>query len=72
MTPKRPSDAAVECARIIANYCTTRFPGDTPPSELLDVPWFAEKVQKYIDQAFEAGLQEASRRREQELTDAKY
>ena len=46
-----PCDAAVECAKSIANYCTTRFPTDTPPHPIVDVPWFAEKVQACIDEA---------------------
>ena len=46
---------AMAAAQSIANYCLTRFPCDTPPHPMLDVPWFAEKVQKAID---EAGRQE--------------
>lgn len=42
---------ALEAARSIANYCLSRFPCDTPPNEMLDVPWFAEKVQAAIDAA---------------------
>lgn len=49
------SPDAMAAARSIANYCLTRFPTDTPPHDMLDVPWFAEAVQKAIDRA---GLQE--------------
>lgn len=50
-----PCHLAVECAIAIANYCLTRFPCDTPPHLMLDVPWFAEKVQKCIDEAATIG-----------------
>ncbi len=45
------SKEALKAGQAIANYCLTRFPSDTPPSELIDVPWFAEKVQIAIDAA---------------------
>ena len=45
------SEHALKAARAIANYCTTRFPTDSPPHEMLDVPYFAEKVQQAIDAA---------------------
>lgn len=45
------SHHALAAARSIANYCKTRFPCDMPPHELIDVPWFAEKIQKAIDAA---------------------
>jgi hypothetical protein len=55
--PKNPpSLLAVECATSIANYCLTRFPCDTPPHPMLDIPWFAEKVQRCIDEATTIGL----------------
>ncbi len=54
--PSIPSNLAVECAVSIANYCLTRFPCDTPPHPMLDVPWFAEKVQRCIEEACRIGL----------------
>jgi hypothetical protein len=51
-----PSNLAVECAAQIANYCLTRFPCDSPPHPMLDIPWFAEKVQRCIDDACRIGL----------------
>jgi hypothetical protein len=45
------SPVAKAAARSIANYCSTRFPTSEPPDDMLDVPWFAEKVQKAIDEA---------------------
>ena len=49
--PSVPCNLAVECATSIANYCSTRFPCDTPPHPMLDVPYFTEKVQRCIDEA---------------------
>lgn len=46
-----PSQHALDAARPIADYCSTRFPTDAPPWDGLDVPWFAEKVQQAIDAA---------------------
>ena len=56
MPKNPPCHLAVECAVGIANYCMTRFPCDTPPHPMLDVPWFAEQVQKCIDEATTIGL----------------
>lgn len=56
MPKNPPCHLAVECAIAIANYCLTRFPCDTPPHPMLDVPWFAEQVQKCIDEATTIGL----------------
>lgn len=44
-------DHATRAAVSIANYCAGRFPTDPPPDEMLDVPWFAEKVRAAIDAA---------------------
>ena len=57
MTKNPPCHLAAECAKSIANYCLTRFPCDQPPHPLLDVPWFAEKVQLCIDEATTIGLE---------------
>jgi hypothetical protein len=43
------SNEAFEAADSICNYCSTRFPTDQPVCDLLDKPWFAEKVQIAID-----------------------
>lgn len=53
---ERPCRSAVECATAIANYCLTRFPCDSPPHPMLDVPWFAEKIQQCIDEAIKTGV----------------
>jgi len=44
-----PGPEATDAARSIANYCSARFQVDSEP--LLDLPWFAEAVQKAIDRA---------------------
>lgn len=59
------SSYAIEAARGIANYCSTRFPTDTPPSAMLDVPWFSEKVQIAIDAA--AAAEKAAHAAEMDL-----
>lgn len=67
MPKNPPSHLAVECAVSIANYCLTRFPCDAPPHPMLDVPWFAEKVQRCIDEATTIGLNLAKSLKEAEL-----
>lgn len=55
--PKNPPCLlAAECAIAIAEYCLTRFPCDQPPHQMIDVPYFAEKVQRCIDEATTIGL----------------
>jgi len=56
MPKNRPCYLAVECARSIAEYCLTRFPCEQGPHPMLDIPWFAEKVQACIDEATTIGL----------------
>lgn len=56
MPKNRPCHLAVECAMTIAEYCTGRFPSEQPPHPMLDVPYFAEKVQRCIDDATTIGL----------------
>jgi hypothetical protein len=52
VAPKnQPSHLAVKCAVAIANYCLTRFPCDQPPHPMLDVPCFAEEIQRCMDEA---------------------
>ena len=43
------SQSALNAAESMCHYCWTRFPGEVPPCESLDKPWFAEKVQAAID-----------------------
>lgn len=45
------SEQAVKVAESICNYCSTRFPTDSPPDRMLDGQWFAEKVQIAIGEA---------------------
>lgn len=53
--PPPPCELAVQCARSIANYCSTRFQCQAcreypTVTDRLDVPWFAEKVQKALQE----------------------
>lgn len=49
MIPAIPTKPAQAAAVSIGQYCETRFQDDV--SEVLDLPWFAEHVQKAIDAA---------------------
>lgn len=49
MIPAIPTKPAAAAAVSIGQYCETRFQDDV--SEVLDLPWFAEKVQLAIDEA---------------------
>lgn len=51
MNIRRPTVFALQAAESIMNYCRTRFPCDTPPHPMLDLPWLAEKIQRAIDMA---------------------
>ena len=52
MNPQMPNKAAFDAARSIGNFVSTRFPcPEAPVCELLDIPWFAERVQQAIDES---------------------
>ena len=53
---KPPSALAHEAAVRIGNYCSTRFHvsgTDSDVHPMLDIPWFAEAIQKAIDEGME-------------------
>ena len=54
------TNRATEAATSIGHYCEGRFNGEIEPT--LDTPWFAEKIQLAMDDAYRKGLLEGIRR----------